>query len=252
MTKPRVSACAFVVAASLASCTGTGDVEYAGEVRVTSPELVEIRPGVQVVADADEPLFYSSGSYWLYRDGYWFRSRDYRGGYARVEYTVVPEPIRVIEQPQVYVHYRSNLGRTHHARTPQTRTRSTQPTYQAPSQSYDTQPAPSTYPPATQRNTNPALPTPAQTYPVPSETPDYPTDPHSAKHPNVPGAQPDGANPTQPTTPPAANGAPTSVPNDHRREPQPQRDVPADIDRTAPGNSANAPGHTKDKPNPKK
>src|SRR5262249_35225555 len=82
MTKPRVSTCAFVVAASLAGCARTGEVEYAGEVRVTSPQLIQLSPGVQVVADADEPMFFSHGYYWLYRDGYWFRSTNDRRGFV--------------------------------------------------------------------------------------------------------------------------------------------------------------------------
>src|SRR6185503_18016444 len=111
MSRTRVSACALFVAASLAGCTGTGDVEYAGEVHVTSPELVYVSPGVQVVADADEPIFYAHGDYWLYRDGYWMRSNDYQRGYVRVEYTYVPQEVRVIERPQIYVQYRRNYGR---------------------------------------------------------------------------------------------------------------------------------------------
>ena len=111
MTRTRISACIFVVASSLAACTGTGDVEYAGEVHVASPELIAVSPGVQVIADADEPIFYASNDYWLYRDGYWFRSNDYRRGYARVEFSYVPQQLRAIEIPQSYVHYRSHMGR---------------------------------------------------------------------------------------------------------------------------------------------
>ena len=42
--------------------------------RDTSPELVAVGPDVQVVADADEPLFYADSYYWLYRDNMWLRS----------------------------------------------------------------------------------------------------------------------------------------------------------------------------------
>jgi hypothetical protein len=123
------------VAASLAGCAATGEVEYAGEVRVTSPELVMISPGVQVVADADEPLFYSEGMYWLYRDGYWYRSDSYRGGFARVDFVMVPVVIRTIERPQLYVQYRRHMGREQWARRnqqPQRTPQYQQPTYQQP------------------------------------------------------------------------------------------------------------------------
>jgi hypothetical protein len=150
MKPTSISACVFAVAASLAGCMATSEVEYAGTVRVTSPELVTIGPGVQVVADADEPLFYSRGYYWLYRDGYWFRSDSYRGGFARIDFVYVPGELRVIDRPQLYVQYRRHLGRDLHARpAPQQQTRT--PTYQ---------------PPPPQEPTYPNSPTPAPGQPM--------------------------------------------------------------------------------------
>ena len=61
-------------------------------------------------SDADEPVFYNDGFYWLYRDGVWLRSSSYRGGYIAVDAYHVPQRVRVIERPHAYVHY----GR-HHA-----------------------------------------------------------------------------------------------------------------------------------------
>ena len=254
MTRTRVSALLFVVASSLAGCTGTGDVEYAGEVRVTSPELVEIGPGVQVIADADEPIFFAQGDYWLYRDGYWFRSRDYRSGYARVEFTYVPTQVRVIERPERYVHYRSNLGRNRAARSPQVQRRSTQPPgqqQQQPMQQQPTQPHPAQQQPGQQPYPSQQQPVPPQpTYPgqpsqpnapkVPLQGPSSPTDPHGPHH--APG-QTKGANPAQPTSPPGPN-APVQTPNDHRREPEPQRDAPT---QHAPGHGGTPPGQAKDR-----
>lgn len=144
MKRTCISACVFAVAASLAGCMATSEVEYAGAVRVTSPELVTISPGVQVIADADEPLFYSRGYYWLYRDGYWFRSDSYRGGFARIDLVYVPGELRVIDRPQLYVQYRRHLGRDRYARpAPQQQTRT--PTYQTPTYQQP-QPLQPTYP----------------------------------------------------------------------------------------------------------
>jgi len=115
----RVSACVFAVATSLAGCvaaSGPGNVEYAGEVHVTSPELVELPSGVQVVADADEPLFYSEGFYWGHRDNHWLRSSCYRGGFVSVDHEYVPERVRTISHPQSYAQYRRHHGRTLEAR----------------------------------------------------------------------------------------------------------------------------------------
>jgi hypothetical protein len=213
---------------------GTGEVDYAGEVRVTSPELIEIYPGVQVIADADEPIFYSHDRYWLYRDGYWHRSTDYRRDYTRVEMTNVPQEVRVIERPQLYVQYRRHYTHDRAARTPDMRRRS-QPTHNQPQprQRIDvTQP---TYPP-------PAAQQPAY------RDPNQPlTTPASPVHqPNRPGraGQPPGADPTTPTPPPDVD-SPIVTPNDHRREPAPQRYAPPDIDRTAPTPDRAPPDHAR-------
>ena len=85
--------------------TFEGEASWAalGIGRPCAPELVMISPGVQVFADADEPLFYSDGSYWLYRDGYWLRSNDYRRGFVRVDLSYVPQRVRGIDEEQVAV-----------------------------------------------------------------------------------------------------------------------------------------------------
>lgn len=98
----------WLVAAALGACTGTGQVEYSGQVAVTSPDLVEVQPGVQVVADADQPLFFVDGGYYLYRDGYWLRSDRYDRGFVRIN--VVPDRLRTMGDVHAYVHYRRSHG----------------------------------------------------------------------------------------------------------------------------------------------
>lgn len=185
MTRMNVSACALLVAASLAGCAGTGDVQYAGEVHVTSPQLVQVSPGVQVLADADEPIFYVSGDYWLYRDGYWFRSDYYQTGYARVEYRRVPQELRDVERPQLYAHYNRNRDRLRAARESNMRTRS-QPTPLAPMQQQ--------------------TPAPEQEQASPTGPSAYPgtTPPDLRDNPQLPGEQPRGINPDETTPPPGA------------------------------------------------
>lgn len=218
----NVSAYVFVVAASLAGCAPTGDVEYAGEVHVTSPELVTISPGVQVIADADEPLFYSDGMYWLYRDNSWYRSDSYRGGFARVEYSHLPQRIRVIERPQTYVQYRRH-GEGRYARERQMQTRSPQ----APATSIPSQP--DTYKPGDAHPTprpegiNPTEPsTAAPPAPHPTTTPPAVVSPNNPSAP-APGDQRfqqpiDRAHPGTKT--PIGNPAPGVRPDD-RTDPHP-------------------------------
>lgn len=54
------------------------------------PPLVVVQPGVQVVPDYDEEVFFSDGWYWLRRDERWYRTRDYRGGWVVVPRRTVP------------------------------------------------------------------------------------------------------------------------------------------------------------------
>jgi hypothetical protein len=82
-------------------CVGSGQFTVASD--VAAPDLVVISPGVQVIADLDEPIFYSGNYYWRNQGGFWYRSTSHTRGWARVE--VAPVEIRTIERPSAYVHY---------------------------------------------------------------------------------------------------------------------------------------------------
>lgn len=67
-------------------------------------DLVEVSPGVEVLADYDEPIFFADDLYWVNRGGIWYSSGWYRGGWGRAEH--VPTHISGIVHPEGYVHYR--------------------------------------------------------------------------------------------------------------------------------------------------
>ena len=89
------------------------------QVGVAAPDLVVVSPGVQVIADYDEPIFFSDNYYWRNTDGAWYRSTSYSGGWGRVE--VAPVAIRSIERPAAYVHYHGEARVTTPARAPEVR-----------------------------------------------------------------------------------------------------------------------------------
>ncbi len=93
-----------------------------GQVRTraygSTPDLVMVEPGVYVVADFDEPVFYTDGYYWLNRGSTWYRSPVYTGGWVRV--SRLPVGVRRIHTPHRYVHYRPR-GNVHVYRAPQHR-----------------------------------------------------------------------------------------------------------------------------------
>lgn len=88
-----------------------GGVGVSASATYDSPDLVYVSPGVYVVADYHEPVFYSNGFYWLYTDGYWYRSNYYSGGWVHV--SSVPGHIRTIRRPRSYVRYRAR-GQVYH------------------------------------------------------------------------------------------------------------------------------------------
>jgi hypothetical protein len=55
-----------------------------------APPLVVVQPGVQVVEDFDDEVFFVDSWYWCRRDGRWFRTRSHRGGWVVVEDRAVP------------------------------------------------------------------------------------------------------------------------------------------------------------------
>ena len=69
-----------------------------------SADLVEVSPGVEVLADYDEPIFFADDFYWVNRGGFWYSSTWYGGGWARAGN--VPGHILGISRPEMYRHYR--------------------------------------------------------------------------------------------------------------------------------------------------
>ena len=57
------------------------------------PPLVVVQPGVQVVPEMQEEVFFHDGYYWVRRDGRWYRSADHRHGWMIVPPQRVPPPI---------------------------------------------------------------------------------------------------------------------------------------------------------------
>jgi len=86
-------------------CAGSARFTYATDV----PDLVEIKPGVRVFANVDEPIFLADNYYWRHQGHRWYRSRYHTHGWARV--SVVPPAILTIT-PSAYVHYHGRADQT--------------------------------------------------------------------------------------------------------------------------------------------
>jgi len=81
-----------------------GETRGAVYASASTPDLVAVSPGVSVIADYDEPIFYNNGWYWWNVDGYWYRSSYYTGGWSYV--ASPPYAVVRVGSPYRYVHYR--------------------------------------------------------------------------------------------------------------------------------------------------
>ncbi len=71
----------------------------------TPPPLVVVEPGVQVVEDSDEEVYFVSDTYWVRRGPRWYRAKDYRGGWVVVDGPGVPPALVQVPEGK-YRHYK--------------------------------------------------------------------------------------------------------------------------------------------------
>jgi hypothetical protein len=99
---PLVSTLATVVSVGLLAL-GWGGCMASVSGEAYGPDLVYAAPGVQVIADYDDSIFYADSFYWRFSDGGWYRSPRYNGGWI---IATPPMALRRIDRPHAFVHYR--------------------------------------------------------------------------------------------------------------------------------------------------
>ncbi len=119
MFKMLTVGAALALGLPVSACLAPGEAHVSARVSASPPTLAYVGPGLWVVSDYDEPLFYSDGYYWLYRDGVWLRSSTFTGSYVRVSAHVVPRPVLRVDRPHRYVRYHPpRHARVHHGPPP--------------------------------------------------------------------------------------------------------------------------------------
>ena len=98
----------LLITTALAGCASRGSYSsgYYASASVSTPDMAYVAPGVHVIANYDEPIFYADGYYWYNSNGYWYRSPRYTGGWVYVDrpsYRVAR-----ISNPHAYRYYRPN------------------------------------------------------------------------------------------------------------------------------------------------
>jgi hypothetical protein len=94
---------AIAASAIAAGCYGTVGYSARASSGGYGPDLVYAAPGVQVIADYDEPIFFADNLYWRFDGVRWYRSGSYTGGWV---YATPPAVVLRIDHPRNYVHYR--------------------------------------------------------------------------------------------------------------------------------------------------
>ena len=72
---------------------------------VAPPRLIVVSPGIQVVPEFQEEVFFTDGYYWVRRDQGWYRSRVHTGGWVVVPGRGIPPGLARIP-PGKYKHWK--------------------------------------------------------------------------------------------------------------------------------------------------
>jgi hypothetical protein len=87
---------------TMTACAGSTEVMYRAPLPQTT-SMVEVQPGVYVVADQEEPVFYANRFYWRYHDNGWYRTT---GTDDWIRIGRPPQVVLSIREPQRYQRYR--------------------------------------------------------------------------------------------------------------------------------------------------
>jgi len=108
-----MNACIRLFVAAVLLSSGAALAQVRVEVGLPSirfevvPPMVVVSPGVQVVEDYDEEVFFVDRYYYVREGGHWYRTRDHRGHWVRVEERYVP--VTVVRSPHgKYRRYRGS------------------------------------------------------------------------------------------------------------------------------------------------
>jgi hypothetical protein len=102
----------LALALSLLPASAHGQVGMSIQIGLpVAPPLVVVQPGVQVVENYDEEVFFVGGWYWCRRGDYWYRARRPHASFAYVESGYVPTRLAYLPPHGHYRHWRREQAR---------------------------------------------------------------------------------------------------------------------------------------------
>ena len=109
----RLALC-FALALTMLPAAARAQVDVRIQVGLpVAPPLVVVQPGIQVVENFNEEVFYTGGYYWCRRDNGWYRARGPRAAFVYVQPRRVPVGL-VRLPPGHYRHYGREQARAEH------------------------------------------------------------------------------------------------------------------------------------------
>jgi hypothetical protein len=86
----KIALLAFLLLPGLAAAQVSASAQVRIDLPVVLPALVVVSPGIQVVPEIENEVFYTNGYYWCRHGGSWVRSKSHRGGWVVVAPASVP------------------------------------------------------------------------------------------------------------------------------------------------------------------
>ena len=103
--RSRIVLFALLAAASSARADAVFQTSLTIALPQVLPRLVVVQPGVQVVEDLDEEVFFVDSWYWVRRGTFWYRARNPHATWVYADARFIPPGLRRIPAGQ-YRHYR--------------------------------------------------------------------------------------------------------------------------------------------------
>lgn len=106
MKRLILASAATALALSLLPASARAQVEMQISIGLpVAPPLVVVQPGVQVVENYGEEVFFVGGWYWCRRGPHWYRARTPRATFVYVEPVYVPTRLSYLPPPGHYKHW---------------------------------------------------------------------------------------------------------------------------------------------------
>jgi len=109
----KITVMGLGLAAALLAVPGRGSAQVIVGIDIRFPEpppLVVVTPGIRIVPEYDQEVYFVNNYYWVRRDEVWYRTPRYDGGWRPVKVVYVPAALVRIPPGRYRHYYRDDDG----------------------------------------------------------------------------------------------------------------------------------------------